>query len=161
MAVNSTAQIIMSLDLGTTSTRVALYDGAGNAVTIVAREHQQYFPHPGWVEHDATEIWANIRELAALSLARAQLTATDIVSIGITNQRETVVAWDAETSEPVHRAIVWQDARTDTAVEQLISAGHNEAVQSATGLNLSAYFSAPKMAWILNHNDEAARLAGR
>lgn len=161
MAANSTAQIIMSLDLGTTSTRVALYDTDGNAVTIVAREHQQYFPHPGWVEHDAAEIWANIRELAALSLARAQLTAADIITIGITNQRETVVAWDADTSQPVHRAIVWQDARTDSVVEQLISAGHNASVQHATGLNLSAYFSASKMAWILHHNEDAARLATR
>lgn len=161
MAANSTAQIIMSLDLGTTSTRVALYDTDGNAVTIVAREHQQYFPHPGWVEHDAAEIWANIRELAALSLARAQLTAADIINIGITNQRETVVAWDADTSQPVHRAIVWQDARTDSVVEQLISAGHNASVQHATGLNLSAYFSASKMAWILHHNEDAARLATR
>lgn len=161
MAAKSSAQIIMSLDLGTTSTRVALYDTEGNAVTIVAREHQQYFPHPGWVEHDAAEIWANIRELAALSLARAQLTADDIVSIGITNQRETVVAWDADTSQPVHRAIVWQDARTDTVVERLIAAGRNELVQKRTGLNLSAYFSAPKMAWILQHSDQAARLAAR
>lgn len=161
MAANSTAQIIMSLDLGTTSTRVALYGTDGNAVTIVAREHQQYFPHPGWVEHDAAEIWANIRELAALSLARAQLTAADIITIGITNQRETVVAWDADTSQPVHRAIVWQDARTDSEIEQLISAGHNASVQHATGLNLSAYFSASKMAWILHHNEDAARLAAR
>ncbi|NLZ98816.1 MAG: glycerol kinase GlpK [Micrococcus sp.] len=161
MAANSTAQIIMSLDLGTTSTRVALYDTDGNAVTIVAREHQQYFPHPGWVEHDAAEIWGNIRELAALSLARAQLAAADIVTIGITNQRETVVAWDADTSQPVQHAIVWQDARTDSVVEQLISAGHNASVQHATGLNLSAYFSASKMAWILHHNEDAARLAAR
>lgn len=151
----------MSLDLGTTSTRVALYDTDGTTVTSVAREHQQYFPHPGWVEHDAAEIWANIRELAALALARAQLTAADIISIGITNQRETIVAWDALTSQPVHRAIVWQDARTDDAIEQLIAAGHNDPVQAATGLNLSAYFSASKMAWILQHSDEAARLAAR
>lgn len=149
----------MSLDLGTTSTRVALYDVDGTTVTIVAREHQQYFPHPGWVEHDAMEIWANIRELSALALARAQLTAADIVTIGITNQRETIVAWDATTSQPVHRAIVWQDARTDTAVQRLIDADLNDHVHGVTGLNLSAYFSAPKMAWLLRHSDEAARLA--
>src|SRR5690625_1458941 len=103
MVVNSTARIIMSLDLGTTSTRVALLDTQGNTVTVVGREHQQYFPQPGWVEHDASEIWANIRELAALALARAQLTANDIATIGITNQRETIVAWDATTSHPVHQ----------------------------------------------------------
>lgn len=151
----------MSLDLGTTSTRVALYDIDGTTVTIVAREHQQFFPQPGWVEHDAAEIWANIRELAALALARAQLTAADIVTIGITNQRETIVAWDAITSQPVHRAIVWQDSRTDAVVERLIADGHNDAVRTTTGLNLSAYFSAPKMAWLLYHDDELARLAAR
>lgn len=149
----------MALDLGTTSTRVALYDAQGNTVTIVAREHQQYFPHPGWVEHDATEIWANIRELSALALARANLTAADIAAIGITNQRETIVAWDATTSMPVHRAIVWQDARTDAIIEHLIANGHNAAMQQTTGLNLSAYFSAPKIAWLLANNDDAARLA--
>src|SRR5690625_51498 len=159
MVANSTPQIIMSLDLGTTSTRVALYDADGTTVTIVGREHQQYFPHPGWVEHDAAEIWANIRELAALALARAQLTAADIAAIGITNQRETIVAWDATTSHPVHRAIVWQDARTDATIQQLIAAGENTRIQQTTGLNLSAYFSASKMAWILAHNVEAARLA--
>lgn len=149
----------MSLDLGTTSTRVALYDGDGETITLVAREHQQYFPQPGWVEHDAREIWTNIRELAALAMARAQLTATDIAAIGITNQRETVVAWDAETSRPVHRAIVWQDSRTDGVIEHLIEAGHNPVVQQTTGLNLSAYFSASKMAWILANNPEATSLA--
>ncbi|MDN6489352.1 MAG: glycerol kinase, partial [Yaniella sp.] len=92
---------------------------------------------------------------------RAPLTAADIITIGITNQRETVVAWDADTSQPVHRAIVWQDARTDSVVEQLISAGHNASVQHATGLNLSADFSASKMAWLLHHNEDAARLATR
>ncbi|NWN86943.1 MAG: glycerol kinase GlpK [Micrococcaceae bacterium] len=159
MVANSSPRIIMSLDLGTTSTRVALYDSTGTTVTIVAREHQQYFPHPGWVEHDASEIWANIRELAALAMARAGLTVADIASIGITNQRETIVAWDANTSRPVQRAIVWQDARTDATVEQLIANGQNAAVQSATGLHLSAYFSAPKMAWMLQHHEAAARLA--
>lgn len=149
----------MALDLGTTSSRVALYDANGTSLTIVAREHQQYFPQPGWVEHDAQEIWSNIRELSALALARAQLTGADIAAIGITNQRETVVAWDATTSQPVHRAIVWQDSRTDAVVEQLVQAGHNTTVQQRTGLNLSAYFSASKMAWILANNAEAARLA--
>lgn len=159
MAATSTPQIMMSLDLGTTSTRVALYDSDGETITIVSREHQQYFPHPGWVEHDASEIWANIRELAALALARAQITAHDIAAIGITNQRETVVAWDATTSQPVHRAIVWQDSRTDATIDHLIQAGHNPAVQQTTGLHLSAYFSASKMAWILANSAEATRLA--
>lgn len=151
----------MSLDLGTTSTRVALYNTDGTTVTIVAREHQQYFPQPGWVEHDAAEIWANIRELSALALARAQLTAADIATIGITNQRETLVAWDVTTSTPVQRAIVWQDARTDALIENLIAGDHNETVRQITGLNLSAYFSAPKMAWMLANNDDAARLASQ
>lgn len=151
----------MSLDLGTTSTRVALYDIDGTTITIVAREHTQYFPQPGWVEHDATEIWANIRELSALALARAQLTAANILTIGITNQRETLVAWDATTSVPVHHAIVWQDVRTDAAIHQLITDGHNDNVHAITGLNLSAYFSAPKMAWLLQHHDETARLAAQ
>lgn len=159
MVAVSSPSITMALDLGTTSSRVALYDAEGATVTIVAREHRQYFPQPGWVEHDAAEIWANIRELTALALARVHLTAADIVSIGITNQRETIVAWDAETSVPVHRAIVWQDARTDSVIEHLIANGHNPGMQQATGLNLSAYFSASKMAWLLATNDDAARLA--
>src|SRR5690625_1576993 len=154
MAATSTPQIMMSLDLGTTSTRVALYDSDGETITIVSREHQQYFPHPGWVEHDASEIWANIRELAALALARAQITAHDIAAIGITNQRETVVAWDATTSQPVHRAIVWQDSRTDGFIDRLIQTGQNSTVQQRTGLNLSAYFTAPKIAWILANNPD-------
>lgn len=161
MVVNSTARIIMSLDLGTTSSRVALLDTHGNTVTVVGREHQQYFPQPGWVEHDASEIWANIRELAALALARAQLTAHDIASIGITNQRETIVAWDAHTSLPVHRAIVWQDARTHSVIEHLLTHDYNATVQATTGLNLSAYFSAPKIAWLLENNDDVARLAAQ
>lgn len=161
MVAASSPTIVMALDLGTTSTRVALYDADGDAVTIVAREHRQYFPQPGWVEHDAQEIWSNIRELTALVLARAHLTPSDIAAIGITNQRETVVAWDAATSQPIHRAIVWQDSRTDGVIAELVQAGHNAAVQHTTGLNLSAYFSASKMAWILEHNPEAARLAAR
>lgn len=150
---------VMALDLGTTSTRVVLYDAAGDVVTLVAREHQQFYPHPGWVEQDAAEIWGNIRELAALALARAHLSAADISAIGITNQRETVVAWDAQTGEPIHRAIVWQDVRTDQVVQDLIDRGHNAAVQQRTGLNLSAYFSASKMGWILTEVPDAARLA--
>lgn len=161
MTAASTPTLIMALDLGTTSTRVALYDAEGTTVTIVAREHQQYFPQPGWVEHDATEIWANIRELSALALARAQVTAADIAAIGITNQRETIVAWNATTSQPIQRAIVWQDARTDSTIEHLITNGHNPAMQQATGLNLSAYFSASKMAWLLANNDDAAHLAAQ
>ncbi|HEY4534462.1 MAG TPA: glycerol kinase GlpK [Enteractinococcus sp.] len=159
MVAASTPSIIMALDLGTTSTRVALYTSEGATVTIVAREHRQYFPHPGWVEHDAQEIWTNIRELTALALARAHLTAADIAAIGITNQRETVVAWDATTSQPIHRAIVWQDARTDAVIQHLIANGHNPVIHQATGLNLSAYFSASKIAWLLANNDDAARLA--
>src|SRR5690625_480436 len=159
MAATITSRIIMALDLGTTSTRVALYGADGDTITIVAREHQQYYPQPGWVEHDATEIWSNIRELTALALARAHLTAADIAAIGITNQRETVVAWDARTSQPVHRAIVGQDARTDNVIQELHKAGHDAAVQQTTGLHLSAYFSASKIAWILEHNAEATSLA--
>src|SRR5699024_4926172 len=121
MVVNSTARIIMSLDLGTTSTRVALLDTQGNTVTVVGREHQQYFPQPGWAEHDASEIWANIRELAALAFASAQLTANVIAKCRISNHREAIVAWNAHTSLPVERAIVWQDARTISVIEHLLT----------------------------------------
>src|SRR5699024_8744795 len=133
MVVNSTARIIMSLDLGTTSTRVALLDTQGNTVTVVGREHQQYFPQPGWVEHDAREIWANVCELDILAVVRDQLVANDIATIVITNQRETMVAWAAHTSLTVHRAIVWQDARTHGVIEHLQTNDYNATVQATTG----------------------------
>jgi len=151
---------VMSIDQGTTSTRVVVMDQSGAIVASAQREHRQHFPRPGWVEHDPVEIWENTRELSGLALTRARMRPADIAAVGITNQRETTVLWDADTGRPVHRAIVWQDARTDDTMARLRAAGHEDAVRARTGLPLASYFAAGKIAWILEHVPEAAELAG-
>ncbi|QCU77932.1 glycerol kinase GlpK [Citricoccus sp. SGAir0253] len=151
---------VMSIDQGTTSTRVVVMDQSGAIVASAQREHRQHFPRPGWVEHDPVEIWENTRELSGLALTRARMRPADIAAVGITNQRETTVLWDADTGRPVHRAIVWQDARTDDTMARLRAAGHEDAVRARTGLPLASYFAAGKIAWILEHVPEAAALAG-
>jgi glycerol kinase len=150
---------VMSIDQGTTSTRVVVMDQSGTIVASAQREHRQHFPRPGWVEHDPVEIWENTRELSGLALTRARMRPGDIAAVGITNQRETTVLWDADTGRPVHRALVWQDTRTDALMARLRSDGHEDAVRARTGLPLAAYFAAGKVAWILEHVPEAADLA--
>ncbi|WP_136089576.1 glycerol kinase GlpK [Auritidibacter ignavus] len=149
--------VVMSLDIGTTSSRVVIYAADGTQVALAQREHRQYFPHPGWVEHDAGEIWQNIRELMALCLARSRYTASNIVAIGMTNQRETTVAWDVQTGRPVHRAIVWQDTRTDEMVARL--AERSPRVRELSGLPVASYFSGLKMRWLWDHVPEVSQLA--
>ncbi len=141
---------VLSLDQGTTSSRSILFDHGGNVVASAQREFTQHFPQPGWVEHDANEIWdtqaATIREV----LARAQATPADLAAVGITNQRETVVLWERATGNPVARAIVWQDRRTADLCARLRDEGHEARVSQRTGLLLDPYFSASKLAWLLD-----------
>ncbi|MGO1182069.1 MAG: glycerol kinase GlpK [Micrococcaceae bacterium] len=161
MLADMTASAIMSIDQGTTSSRVVIYDEQARVVSTAQREHRQYFPQPGWVEHDALDIWNTVRELMGLVTARAGMSAEEIACIGITNQRETTVLWDAETGRPVHRAIVWQDTRTDDLLAAVRQRDDAEQLRRITGLPLASYFCAPKIAWILEHSEAAREAADR
>jgi glycerol kinase len=140
---------ILALDQGTTSSRSIIYDENLKTVATVQKEFTQHFPQPGWVEHDANEIWESVLETARGVIAKAGIKPSEIASIGITNQRETVVVWDRMTGEPVHRAIVWQDRRTGDFMNALREGGNEPLVQQRTGLLLDPYFSASKIHWIL------------
>ncbi len=142
---------VLALDQGTTSSRALLFDQAGAVVAQSQREFEQHFPRPGWVEHDAAEIWQTQLATARAALAEAGAEATDVAALGITNQRETTVVWDRATGEPVHRAIVWQDRRTADVCARLADQGHADAVRQRTGLVLDPYFSGTKLAWVLDH----------
>lgn len=145
------AQHILAIDQGTTSTRAIVFDASGRAVTSAQKELPQIFPKPGWVEHDAEEIWSATVEVCRGALTQAKLDAKALAGIGITNQRETVVVWDRVTGKPIHNAIVWQDRRTADRCEDLRRAGQEEEVTARTGLLLDPYFSGTKIAWILDH----------
>jgi glycerol kinase len=147
--------MILALDQGTTSSRAILFDHAGGVAAVAQREFQQIFPKPGWVEHNAKEIWASQVSVAIEALARAQLSARDVAAIGITNQRETTVVWDRATGEPICHAIVWQDRRTAEACDRLRASGYEALVRDRTGLVIDAYFSGTKLAWILENVDGA------
>ncbi|MFD7659476.1 glycerol kinase GlpK [Actinosynnema sp. NPDC059797] len=150
-------QYVAAIDQGTTSTRCMIFDHSGRVVSVDQKEHQQIFPRAGWVEHDAEEIWANTRQVAAGALAKADLSAQDVVAVGITNQRETALVWDRTTGRPVYNAIVWQDTRTDRICQELGDlGGGQERYRDRTGLPLATYFSGPKVRWILD-NVEGAR----
>ena len=142
---------ILSLDQGTTSSRAIVFDKAGGIRAVAQKEFRQIFPTPGWVEHDAREIWASQIGVAVEALGRAGLGLKDIAAVGITNQRETTVVWDRETGEPIHNAIVWQDRRTANFCEQLKADGAGPMVQQKTGLLIDAYFSGSKIRWILDN----------
>jgi glycerol kinase len=142
---------ILALDQGTTSSRAIVFDHSGSVVASAQKEFRQIFPKPGWVEHDATEIWATQLYTATEALGKAGLTAADIAGIGITNQRETTVVWDRKTGEPVHHAIVWQDRRTAAACDRLKARGLAPMIRRKTGLVVDAYFSGTKLEWILRH----------
>ena len=142
---------ILALDQGTTSSRAIVFDHQGAIVADAQQEFRQIFPKPGWVEHDATEIWATQASVAAGALAKAGLAATDIAAIGITNQRETTVVWDRKTGRPICNAIVWQDRRTAGACDRLKKTGKAAMIRRKTGLVVDAYFSATKIQWILNN----------
>ncbi len=142
---------ILALDQGTTSSRALVFDHDGNVCGLAQKEFRQIFPQPGYVEHDADEIWASQLGVAAESIARAGLTAADIAGIGITNQRETTIVWDRNTGKPIHNAIVWQDRRTAGECDRLKAAGYEPFFRTRTGLVLDAYFSGTKLAWILDN----------
>jgi glycerol kinase len=145
------AKHILAIDQGTTSTRAIIFDATGRPVASAQKELPQIFPKPGWVEHDAEEIWSATVEVCRGALAKAGLDARALAGIGITNQRETTVVWDRVTGKPIHNAIVWQDRRTADRCEALKRAGHENEVSARTGLLLDPYFSGTKIAWILDH----------
>ena len=145
------AQYIMALDAGTTSNRCILFDREGRVRAAAQKEFPQIFPKPGWVEHDAREIWATQLGVAVEAMGKIGATAADIAAIGITNQRETTVVWDRATGEPVYNAIVWQCRRTSAYCDELKARGYAEAIRRKTGLVVDAYFSGPKIRWILDN----------
>lgn len=149
------AKYIMALDAGTTSNRCILFNEAGEMCSVAQKEFTQYFPKPGWVEHDANEIWTTQLGVALSAMNQLGATAEDIAAIGITNQRETTVVWDKETGEPVCHAIVWQCRRTSEYCDSLKARGLTEWFREKTGLVIDAYFSATKLKWILDHVDGA------
>lgn len=150
---------ILAIDQGTTSTRAMVFNRSGETVSTGQLEHEQLFPQPGWVEHNPAEIWANTREVIGDALSRATLTRHDIAAVGITNQRETAIVWDRTSGEPVYNAIVWQDTRTQDIVDRVAGSAGPERFRQKTGLPLATYFSASKIAWILDHVDGAREKA--
>jgi len=152
---------VLALDQGTTSSRAIVFDRRGRARGAAQQEFAQHFPQPGWVEHDPRDLWATTRRTALAALAEANLTARDIVAIGLTNQRETTLLWDRRTGRPLHRAIVWQDRRTAGLCAQLKRRGLEPLFRRKTGLVLDPYFSGSKLAWLLDHVPGARRRAGR
>ena len=155
------ARWVLALDQGTTSSRSILFDHEARVVAIAQREFQQFFPSPGWVEHDANEIWSSQRDTLLEVLESAGADDADIAAVGITNQRETSVLWDRNTGEPIGRAIVWQDRRTAEVCQKLKEAGLEPEVSQRTGLLLDPYFSGTKLAWMLEHLPDARRRAER
>ncbi len=145
------AEHILAIDQGTTSSRAIVFDRLGKIVSTSQREFEQHYPQPGWVEHDADGIWSDTLDVSRDAIAKAGLDATAINAIGITNQRETVVLWDRSTGKPLHRAIVWQDRRTADFCRRLKAEGHEPLIQERTGLLLDPYFSATKLAWLLEN----------
>jgi glycerol kinase len=142
---------VIALDQGTTSSRAIVFDHDGSVVAMAQQEFRQLFPKPGWVEHDAQEIWASQSSVAKQALDRAGITATDVAAIGVTNQRETAVVWDRRTGKPIGPAIVWQDRRTAAACDRLRARGLVSTIRRKTGLVVDAYFSATKLQWMLTH----------
>ncbi len=145
------AKYILSLDQGTTSSRCILFDRSGNICSSAQKEFTQIFPQPGWVEHDALEIWDSTLEVTRLAIEKLGISANDIAAIGITNQRETTVVWDKNTGEPIANAIVWQCRRTSDIIDRLTAEGYSKLIRSKTGLEPDAYFSASKIKWLLDN----------
>jgi glycerol kinase len=152
---------ILALDQGTSSSRSIVFDQGGQIVAMAQREFRQIFPQPGWVEHDANEIWDTQLATACEALAKATLKAADIRAIGITTQRETTRLWNRRTGQPVHHAIVWQDRRGEPLCAQLREQGHEPMIQRSTGLRIDSYFSATKLRWLLEHVSGAHVLAAK
>lgn len=156
-----TQSFILALDQGTTSSRAIVFDHHGRPRGLGQREFRQYYPQPGWVEHDANEIWQSQIDVARIAMMNAGVHAADIAAIGITNQRETTLIWDRRTGKPLARAIVWQDRRTAEECDRLRADGHDRLLQARTGLVLDAYFSGTKLKWLLDHVPGARQAAER
>ena len=153
------ARHILAIDQGTTSSRAILFDASLGVVASAQREFPQHFPASGWVEHEPEDIWESVLATAREAIAKGGLSAADIAGIGITNQRETTLIWDRRTGRAIHRAIVWQDRRTAKACANLVAAGHEDLVAERTGLRIDPYFSATKIAWLLDNVPGARRRA--
>ncbi|RIA08503.1 glycerol kinase [Flavobacteriaceae bacterium MAR_2010_72] len=152
-------KFILALDQGTTSSRAIVFDKQGNTVSVAQKEFTQYFPKPGWVEHDPQEIWSTQAGVAAEAIAKKGLNVENIAAIGITNQRETVVVWDKNTGKPIYNAIVWQDKRTASYCDELKKLGKQDLIREKTGLVIDSYFSGTKVKWILDHVEGARQKA--
>jgi len=152
---------LLALDQGTTSSRALVIDYSGKVIAVAQKEFTQFFPQPGWVEHDPNEIWVSQLGVASDAIIRANISLGDIAAIGITNQRETAVVWDRKTGEPIFHAIVWQDRRTAPICDQMRADGLEELVGSKTGLVIDAYFSGTKVRWMLENVPGAREKAER
>ncbi|MCA9131907.1 MAG: glycerol kinase GlpK, partial [Planctomycetales bacterium] len=153
------SSFILALDQGTTSSRALVLDGDGSVVATAQKEFTQFFPQPGWVEHDPQEIWSSQWAVAKAAVRKAKITAAQIAAIGITNQRETTLLWDRRTGEPLHRAIVWQDRRTADICDRLKKGKWAREIVDRTGLVIDAYFAGTKLGWLLDHVSGARELA--
>jgi glycerol kinase len=153
------AKYAAALDQGTTSTRCMVFDHGGQVASVAQKEHEQIYPKPGWVEHDANEIWARTQEVIEEAMESAGASADDIAGVGITNQRETTLVWDRNSGEPIHNALVWQDTRTDRLVDEFSRDGGQARFQERVGLPLATYFSGPKIRWLLDNVDGAREKA--
>jgi len=154
------SKFVGAIDQGTTSTRFIVFDRKGQIITAAQKEHQQIYPKPGWVEHDAEEIWRNTQAVIALALNKAALKPSDLISVGLTNQRETTLLWERSTGKPLHNALVWQDTRVDPLVAAFARGHGRDRFRGKTGLPLASYFSALKLRWLLDQ-DEGARVRAR
>ena len=143
---------ILAIDQGTTSSRALLVDPDGRVVGLGQQEFRQYYPQPGWVEHNPEEIWESTLESVGIALAQAGLGAADLAAIGVTNQRETLVVWDRESGEPLANALVWQDRRTASICSQFRAEGHEQQLRRLTGLKLDPYFSGTKLTWLMRND---------
>ncbi len=155
------AKYAAAIDQGTTSTRFMIFDHAGKVVCFDQKEHEQIFPKPGWVEHSPDEIWERTQSVVKGALAKGKIDPKDIAAVGITNQRETAVVWDKKTGKPLYNAIVWQDTRTDTIINEFAKEGGQDRFRDKVGLPLATYFSGPKVKWILDNVDGARAAADR
>jgi glycerol kinase len=156
-----TLRYIAAIDQGTTSSRCMIFDAAGAVAASAQVEHRQIFPRPGWVEHDALEIWANVSGVVSAAMAKLGIGPRDLAAVGITNQRETTLLWDKATGAPIANAVVWQDTRTDGLCQALAAEGGQDRFRAKTGLPLATYFSGPKIRWLLDNVDGARAAAAR
>ena len=152
---------LLAIDQGTTSSRAMVFDAQCQAVSVAQQEFTQHFPNDGWVEHDPEDIWQSVVSVVREALEKGRLTASDISAIGITNQRETTLVWDAVTGEAIHPAIVWQDRRTSAFCDRLQADGHEQLINERTGLLIDPYFSATKLSWLLDNVEGARQRAER